>query len=151
MIKREQKQNSFCSLWLIGRSILSLNYLSSFEFLSVHCWFGFFSISEGIYEKNAHKYTDVNKINYRLRSVRISYWVFTILRWQFHLIRHGDRYCEPATTGGKVGNCKKLKLNKNKVTLKRKKTFKLKAEVCNIRWGLGALLKRPSHFLRREF
>ena len=29
-----------------------------------------------------------------------------------------------ATTGGKVGNCKNLKLNKAKVTLKRKKTFK---------------------------
>lgn len=33
-----------------------------------------------------------------------------------------------ATKGGKVGNCKKLKLNKAKVTLKKKKTFKLKAK-----------------------
>ena len=33
-----------------------------------------------------------------------------------------------ATTGGKVGNCKKLTLNKTKVTLKVKKTFKIKAK-----------------------
>lgn len=33
-----------------------------------------------------------------------------------------------ATKGGKVGNCKKLKLNKTKVSLKRKKTFKIKAK-----------------------
>ena len=33
-----------------------------------------------------------------------------------------------ATIGGKVGNCKELKLNKTKVTLRRKKTFKLKVK-----------------------
>lgn len=33
-----------------------------------------------------------------------------------------------ATTGGKAGNCKKLKLNKTKITLRRKKVFKIKVK-----------------------
>ena len=79
------------------------------------------------------KIAEVNKTSYVHKSLKKgTYYKYLIVAYKSvfgnKTVLATSKTMHAATIGGKVGNCRKLKLYKNKVTLKRKKTFKIKAK-----------------------